>query len=64
MAGKNDLRAVRRKKHIVGAVAISLLLLFTVLAIVRVLSVLEWIIADLIVAVIANFMFKAIGKER
>jgi len=56
--------SIRKKKNIVGVVAIALLLLFTALAIARVLSLVEWIIADLVVAVIANLILKTMGKER
>jgi len=45
-------------------VAIALLLLFTVLGVIGFMSVLEWIIADLIVAVVANLILKSIGRER
>jgi hypothetical protein len=56
--------STQTKKRIVGIVAIALLLLFTILAIVRALSVLEWIIADLIVAAVANLILKEIGRDR
>jgi hypothetical protein len=63
MAAENS-GATRRKKRIVGMVAIALLLLFTALAVIGFISVLEWIIADLIVAVLANLILKSIGRER
>ena len=56
--------SIRKKKNIVGIVAIALLLLFTALAIARFLSFVEWIIADLVVAVVANLILKTIGKQR
>ena len=56
--------SIRKKKNIVGVVAIALLLLFTALSIARVLSFLDWIIADLVVAVVANLILKTIGKQR
>jgi|OpeIllAssembly_1097287.scaffolds.fasta_scaffold624969_2 hypothetical protein len=56
--------SIRKKKNIIGMIAITLLLLFTALAIARVLTFVEWIIADLIVAVIANLILKTIGKQR
>lgn len=55
---------MQRKKRIVGIAAIALLLLLTVMALVGVLSIVEWIIADLIVAVVANLILKGIGTER
>lgn len=56
--------SIRKKKNIVGVVAIVLLLFFTALAIARVLTFVEWIIADLVVAVVANLILKTIGKQR
>jgi hypothetical protein len=54
--------SVRRKKNMVGMIAIALLLVFTVLAFADVLSFVEWIIADLIVAVVANLILRRIGR--
>jgi hypothetical protein len=56
--------SIRSKKRIVGVVAIALLLFLTFLAILGFLSVVEWVIADLIVAVAANLILKNIGKQR
>ncbi len=53
---------VRRKKRVVGVIAIVLLLFFTVLDILRFISVIVWIIADLAVALIANFLIRRIGR--
>jgi lysylphosphatidylglycerol synthetase-like protein (DUF2156 family) len=64
MVAEKNPTIMQRKKRIVGIAAIALLLLLTVMALVRVLSVVEWIIADLIVAVVANLILKAIGRER
>lgn len=55
---------MQRKKRIVGIAAIALLLLLTVMALIGVLSIVEWIIADLIVAVVANLILKGIGREK
>jgi len=55
---------IRRKKRIVGTVAIMLLMLFTVLALTGIISPTEWLIADLIVALIANLLFRSIGKSK
>ncbi|MCW4046519.1 MAG: hypothetical protein NWE99_03020 [Candidatus Bathyarchaeota archaeon] len=54
--------SARRKKNAVGVIAIALLLVFTVLAFVDVLSFIEWIIADLIVAVVANLILRRVGR--
>ena len=55
--------SVRRKKNIVGMVAIALLLLFTILGFMHYLSVIEWVIADVVVALIANLVLRSIGKQ-
>jgi ABC-type transporter Mla maintaining outer membrane lipid asymmetry permease subunit MlaE len=54
--------SVRRKKNAVGIVAIALLLFFTVLAFAGYLSFIEWVVADVIVALIANLILRKIGK--
>ncbi|MBT0158749.1 hypothetical protein G4O51_02060 [Candidatus Bathyarchaeota archaeon A05DMB-2] len=54
--------SARRKKNAVGVAAIALLLVFTVLAFAGVLSFIEWIVADLIVAVVANLILRRIGR--
>ena len=53
---------VRRRKRSIGIVAVALLLVFTILAILGYISFLVWIIADLVVALIANLMLRRIGK--
>jgi hypothetical protein len=54
----------KKARATVGVFAITLLLLFTVLAMVGVLSAIEWIIADLIVALVANMIFRALKKQK
>jgi hypothetical protein len=61
VVGSNS-RSVRRKKNAVGVVAIALLLFFTVLAFAGTLSFMEWIVADLVVAVVANLILRRIGR--
>lgn len=53
-----------RKKNVVGVIAIALLIVFTILAIFGILSVWGWIIADLIVAFVANVILRRIGRPR
>ena len=53
---------VLKKRRIVGVVAIALLLLFTVLALIGVFNWLEWVIADLAVALMANLILRRIGR--
>jgi len=51
-------------KLVVGAIAITFLLLFTILALAHVLSLEEWLIADFVVALAANLILRAIGRQR
>ena len=60
----HEIAEIRRKKRIVGIVAIALLILFTILSLVGIISGTLWIIADLIVAVIANLIFRKIGNPK
>ena len=53
---------IRNKKRAVGVVAIALLLIFTALAILGYIPFLVWIIADLVVAGIANLLLRRIGR--
>ncbi len=64
MGAKSGSDAVRKTKNRVGAIAIVLLMLFTVLAFLGIISSFEWIIADVIVAVVANLIFRIVGKQR
>ncbi|MCW3984732.1 MAG: hypothetical protein NWE96_12205 [Candidatus Bathyarchaeota archaeon] len=52
----------RNKKRAVGAIAVILLLIFTALAILNIIDFYVWIIADLVVAGIANLLFRRIGR--
>jgi uncharacterized membrane protein len=65
MDASSDSRAasVRRKRRTVGAVAIALLLLFTVLAFIKVFSLVEWLIGDAVVALVANFIFSRVRRQ-
>ena len=58
-----EIAQIRKKKQTVGAIAIVLLMVFTILALTGVITSFESI-ADLIVAVVANIIFKAIGKPK
>ena len=55
---------VRRNKRIIGVVAISFLIFFTILALppLNLLSLIDWIIADLAVALIANMLLRRVGR--
>ncbi len=52
-----------QKKRIVGFVAIALLLLFTVLALFNIISWVVWVLADLVVAGVANLLFRRISRK-
>jgi hypothetical protein len=54
---------IRQKKRVVGIIAIVFLLLFTVLAFAQVIDWLVWVIADLIVAAVANLLLRRIGQR-
>ena len=55
---------VRKTKVIVGAIAIAFLLLFTILGITGFFNVGEWLIADIIVALVANLILRTVGRKR
>ncbi len=55
---------IRRKKNIVGIVAIVLLLVITVVSIAFSLSFLVWILADVVVALVANIILRRIGRQQ
>jgi hypothetical protein len=54
----------RKTRVAVGAIAIAFLLLFTILGIVRVFSLGEWLLADVVVALVANLIFRTVGRQR
>jgi hypothetical protein len=64
MAPKPDVNPekIRRRKRTIGIIAITLLLLFTVLAILQVISFIVWVLADLVVAGIANLLLRRVGR--
>lgn len=57
-----SLEKIRRRKRIIGIIAISLLLGFTVLAFLGVISLIVWVLADLVVAGIANVLFRRVER--
>jgi hypothetical protein len=56
--------SVRKKKNVIGVIAIVLLIIFTVLAFLSLINFLEWLIADLAVALIANLLLRRVGKQQ
>jgi hypothetical protein len=59
----SGLAVARRKKRVVGAVGVALLLLFTVLAFIKVFSLIEWLIGDVAVAFVANLILRRVGGQ-
>jgi hypothetical protein len=62
MSSSDMPESVRNKKRAVGAVAIAFLLFFTVLAILGYIDFIVWVLADLVVAGIANLLLRRIGR--
>jgi hypothetical protein len=64
MPAKNSFnpQKIRRRKIAVGIIAVALLLVFTVLAILQFITFIEWVLGDLVVAGVANLLFKGIGR--
>jgi len=56
--------ALRKKKNTVGLAAIALLVLLTVLSLSGLISVTLWIVADIVVALVANIILKILGRQR
>ncbi len=56
---------VRRKKRIVGAVAIALVILFLILyePPIRILNLIEFLIAGLSVGLVANFVLRRLDRQ-
>lgn len=57
-------RGVHKTKVTVGAIAIAFLLLFMILGIIGVFSLGEWLIADVLVALVANLILRTVGRQR
>jgi hypothetical protein len=54
---------VRRKKQSVGVVAIAFVVLFVVLFFFRILNIIDFLIADLIVGFVANYIFRRLDRQ-
>jgi hypothetical protein len=53
---------IRRQKQTIGVIAIILLLVITALAIFLHIAFLVWVVADLIVAGVANLLLRRVGR--
>jgi hypothetical protein len=64
MPAKNSLNTekINQRKRTIGVIAITLLLVITGLAILMHISFLVWVVADLVVAAVANLLLKRVGK--
>jgi len=50
-------------KKIVGSIAIALVIVFTIFFTIGILSFIEWIVAEILVALIANIIFRTANKH-
>jgi hypothetical protein len=53
---------INQRKRIIGIIAITLLLVITGLAILLHISFLVWVVADLVVAGVANLLLRRVGR--
>ena len=56
-----DKRQIRR---LVGVIAVGLLIVFTILSFLLIINLLEWIIGDVLVVVVANLIFRRLRRQR
>jgi hypothetical protein len=54
---------IQRQKRAIGIVAVILLLVITVLAILLHTNFIIWVLADLVVAGVANLLLKRVGRR-
>lgn len=52
-----------RIKRVVGLIAIALIVVFTILATRGIISFIEWILSEIMVALIANTIFRTVDKR-
>jgi hypothetical protein len=55
---------INQRKRTIGVIAITLLLVITGLAILMHISFLVWVVADLVVAAVANLLLRRVGKTQ
>ena len=55
-----DERQIRR---LVGVIAVALLIVFTILSFLLIINLLEWIIGDVLVVVVANLIFRRLRRQ-
>ncbi len=54
---------IRKKKQIIGVVAIALVVLFVILLFFSILTIIPFLIADLIVGLAANYIFRRLDRQ-
>jgi hypothetical protein len=54
---------VKRKKQTVGAVAIAFVVLFIILLFFKLLNIIDFLILDLVVGLVANYIFRRLDKQ-
>ncbi len=54
---------VRNRKRAIGVIAIAFLIVFTVLAFLGQISFIVWVLADLVVAAVANLLFRRVARR-
>jgi hypothetical protein len=64
MPAKNSFNPekINQRKRTIGIIAITLLLVITGLAILFHISFLIWVVADLVVAAVANLLLRRVGR--
>lgn len=53
---------IRQRKRAIGIIAVTLLLVITVLAILLHTNFVVWVLADLVVAGVANLLLRRVGR--
>jgi hypothetical protein len=53
----------KRKKQSVGAVAVAFVILFIVLLFFKVLNIIDFLIFDLVVGLVANYIFRRLDRQ-
>jgi len=55
-------REATQRKRIIGIVAVALIVIVTIFAILGRLTFIEWILADVVIAAVANILFRKFGN--
>jgi len=65
MGATKSAKPIKRggSKKIAGSIAIALVIVFTILFTIGTLSFIEWIVAEILVALIANVIFRVANRH-